>query len=158
MKCSKSAAIIFLLTACVGLSLSAQDSSLVPEPRGVLTSNSPEDKKTEESEREKEINTLNYGLDTEIIAMLDEFTANKTFYYLDELEVILERTRSVSLREKIITYFTDAEDGRLADYALEIIEDPFDTRNSTVALLFKYASKLKIEEAAPLAKKLLEED
>ena len=59
MKCSKSVAIIFLLTACVGLSLFAQDSSLVPEPRGVLTSNSPEDKKPEESEREKEINTLN---------------------------------------------------------------------------------------------------
>ena len=158
MKCSKSAAIIFLLTTCIGSSLFAQQTSLVPEPRGVLTSNSPEDKKTEESEREKEINTLNYGLDTEIIAMLDEFTANKTFYYLDELEGILERTRSVSLREKIITYFTDAEDGRLADYALEIIEDPFDTRNSTVALLFKYVSKVKIEEAGPFARELLEDE
>ena len=146
MKCSKSAAIAFLLMGFIGLSLHAKETSLVPEPRGVLTSNSPEDKKTEqkvsqeesqESEREKEVNTLNYGLDTEIITMLDEFMANKTFYYLDELEGILERTRSVALREKIIAYFTAAEDGRIEDYALEIIEDPFDTRNSTVALLFK---------------------
>lgn len=167
MKCSKSAAIAFLLMGFIGLSLHAKETSLVPEPRGVLTSNSPEDKKTEqkasqeesqESEREKEVNTLNYGLDTEIITMLDEFMANKTFYYLDELEGILERTRSVALREKIIAYFTAAEDGRIEDYALEIIEDPFDTRNSTVDLLFKYVSKLKIEDAGPFARKLLEDE
>lgn len=163
MKCSKSAAIAFLLMGFIGLSLHAKETSLVPEPRGVLTSNSPEDKKiekkeTQESEREKEVNTLNYGLDTEIITMLEEFMANKTFYYLDELEGILERTRSVALREKIIAYFTAAEDGRIEDYALEIIEDPFDTRNSTVDLLFKYVSKLKIEDAGPFARKLLEDE
>jgi len=161
MKFNKSMAVFCLLTGFSSLSLCARETPLVPEPKGVLTSNSPEDKiyeEPQESEREKEISTLNYGLDTDIIAMLDEFIANKTFYYLDELDGILRRTRSVALREKIIMYFTEAKDGRIADYAMEILEDPFDTRNSTVSLVFKYVAELKIAEAAPLARNLLEEE
>ena len=168
MKHSKSMAIfslsVGLLAGVSSGSLYAKETSLVPEPRGVLTSNSPEDRMSqemdshEESEREKEVNILNYGLDTDIIAMLDEFIANKTFHYLEELDGILRRTRSVALREKIIMYFTEAKDNRLADYALEIIEDPFDTRNSTVSLLFKYVSAVKVEEAGPLARTLLEDE
>lgn len=171
MKHSKSMAIfslsVGLLAGVSGISLHAKETSLVPEPRGVLTSNSPEDKvlqdndsheESRESEREKEVNILNYGLDTDIIAMLDEFIANKTFHYLEELDGILRRTRSVALREKIIMYFTEAKDNRLADYALEIIEDPFDTRNSTVSLMFKYVSAVKVAEAGPLARALLEEE
>lgn len=160
MKCSKSIAVFCLLTGFSNLFLYANESQ-VPEPKGVLTSNSPEDKQeseSRESEKEKEINTLNYGLDTEIIAMLDEFIKEKNFLYLDELDTILRRTRSVALREKIITYFTEAEDNRISDYALEILEDPFDTKNSTVSLLFKYASKLKITEAGPMARELLEDE
>lgn len=158
MKFNKSMAIFCLLTGFSSLSLYAKETSLVPEPKGVLTSNSPEDETQQESEREKEISTLNYGLDTDIIAMLDGFIANKTFYYLDELDGILRRTRSVALREKIIMYFTEAEDGRIADYAMEILEDPFDTRSSTVSLVFKYVSELKITEAAAFARELLEEE
>lgn len=161
MKFNKSMAVFCLLTGFSSLSLCARETPSVPEPKGVLTSNSPEDKiyeEPQESEREKEISTLNYGLDTDIIAMLDEFIANKTFYYLDELDGILRRTRSVALREKIIMYFTEAKDGRIADYAMEILEDPFDTRNSTVSLVFKYVAELKIAEAAPLARNLLEEE
>lgn len=161
MKCSKSAAIVLLLAGGLGLSAHAQESpgkiSPAAEPPGALSSGGTEGE-AREDEGEKEINTLNYGLDTEIIAMLDGFIASKTFYYLDELDEILRSTRSVSLREKIITYFTEAEDGRLADYALEIIEDPFDTKDTTVSLLFKYVSRLKVAEAGPFARKLLEEE
>ena len=96
--------------------------------------------------------------DKDIIALLDEFTQNQTYFYLDEIFATFERTRSVALRDKIISYFTAAEDNRLKDYALEVLEDPFDTSDSTVSLLFKYVSQLKIEEAAPLARDLLENE
>lgn len=160
MKRSKSIA-VFCLSAGLLAGISSvpvHPQAAAPEPRGVLTSGSPKEDGPRESEREKEINILSYGLDTEIIAMLDEFMANKTYYYLDELDEILRSTRSVPLREKVIMYFTAAEDDRLADYALEILEDPFDTKNSTVSLLFKYVSAVKVEEAGPMARTLLEEE
>lgn len=108
-----------------------------------------------EDTKEKDKETILYGLDDDIIALLDEFTQNQTYFYLDEIFATFERTRSVALRDKIISYFTAAEDNRLKDYALEVLEDPFDTSDSTVSLLFKYVSQLKIEEAAPLARALL---
>ena len=99
-----------------------------------------------EDTKEKDKETILYGLDDDIIALLDEFTQNQTYFYLDEIFATFERTRSVALRDKIISYFTAAEDNRLKDYALEVLEDPFDTSDSTVSLLFKYVSQLKIEE------------
>lgn len=111
-----------------------------------------------EDTKEKDKETILYGLDDDIIALLDEFTQNQTYFYLDEIFATFERTRSVALRDKIIYYFTVAEDNRLKDYALEVLEDPFDTSDSTVSLLFKYVSQLKIEEAAPLARALLENE
>lgn len=126
---------------------------------GILYSQENSEKaETTENTKEKDKETILYGLDDDIIALLDEFSKNQTYYYLDEIYETFERTRSVTLRDKIISYFTAAEDSRLKDYALEVLEDPFDTSNSTVNLLFKYVSQLKIDEAAPLARSLLENE
>ena len=112
----------------------------------------------QESEKEKELNKIKYGLDDEISSMLDEFIKDETYLYLDEIYDLFLRSKTTGLREKIITYFTKAKDPRLTDYALEILEDPFDTKKSTVSLLFTYVSELKITEAAVFAKNLLEND
>ncbi|MBR5866731.1 MAG: HEAT repeat domain-containing protein [Spirochaetaceae bacterium] len=117
-----------------------------------------ETKEERESEKEKEINILKFGLDDEISAMLDDFMKEKTYLYLDEVFDLFERSKNVALREKIIIYFTQAKDLRLSEYALEILEDPFDTKKSTVSLLFKYASELEIKEAGVFARTLLEND
>ena len=111
-----------------------------------------------ESEREKEINILKFGLDDEISSMLDGFMKEKTYLYLDETFDLFQRTRNVGLREKIITYFTQAKDNRLSDYALQVLEDPFDTKKTTVTLLFNYAAELDVKDAAVYARTLLEND
>lgn len=130
------------------------------EVESPVEKNNPVEKEVEEqeSEKEKDLNKIKFGLDDEISAMLDEFIKEETYLYLDEIYELFQRTRTSGLREKIITYFTKAKDPRLTDYALEILEDPFDTKNSTVSLLFKYVSELKITEAAIFAKTLLEND
>lgn len=120
-------------------------------------SDAPEEE-ARESERDKEINILRFGLDDEIISMLDGFMKDKTYLHLDETLDLFRRTRNVALREKIVSYFTAAKDARLSGYALEVLEDPFDTRKSTVSLLFKYAGELGITEAAACARTLLEND
>ena len=143
----------------------AQTNVEVPVPNAVISALDTAELsamtvKTEvrESEQEKELNVIRFGLDDEIIEMLDDFIKNETYYYLDEFYELFLRTKSISLREKIISYFTAAEDDRLSDYALEILEDPFDTRTSTVTLLFKYATTVDLKEAAPIARQLLEND
>ena len=43
-------------------------------------------------------------------------------------------------------------------YALLILEDPYDEKTSSVNLLFKYVTALKIKEAAPLIQTLLDSE
>ncbi len=114
--------------------------------------------KNEESERSKELNTLRYGLDDEIIALLDSFLKENTYPYRTEIYELFGKTKSVSVREKIIAYFTQAADPCLSEYALAVAADPFDTRKSTVSLVFKYVSALKLTEAAGSVRTLLENE
>ena len=44
-----------------------------------------------EDTKEKDKETILYGLDDDIIALLDEFTQNQTYFYLDEIFATFER-------------------------------------------------------------------
>ena len=72
-----------------------------------------------EDTKEKDKETILYGLDDDIIALLDEFTQNQTYFYLDEIFATFERTRSVALRDKIISYFTAADSILVFDYSCD---------------------------------------
>ena len=111
-----------------------------------------------ESEKEKEINTLKFGLEDEISNMLDGFIKEKTYLYLDEIYDLFNRTKTTALKEKIITYFTEAKSDKLSEYTVYTLEDPFDEKVSTVSLLFKYAATMKIKDVAVFARNLLEND
>lgn len=112
----------------------------------------------EKTETEKRQETLLYGLDSEVASLIDTLTSEKDNSFTKEISFIFDSTKNISVKEKIINYYTQLEDGGLKDYALAIAEDPYDEKKSTVNLLFKYIEKMKITEAAPFLKTILESE
>ncbi len=93
--------------------------------------------------------TFKYGLEEEIGELLDELTKNDDLRFVDEIYDLFFKTKSPTVRNKILAYFTKQKDPCLGNYACEIINDPYDEKRDTVLACFKYVSEAKISEALP---------
>lgn len=113
-----------------------------------------EGKKSVENRQE----TIKFGIETEIISLIKDLIDNDDPRFSNELYELFYSTKSVQVREKIIEYFTKQKDPCIEDYAVEILMDPYDTKDSTVELLFRYVSEVKCVEASPCVLKLLESE
>lgn len=92
---------------------------------------------------------LKYGLEGQIIELIDELTKNQDNRFVDGIYDLFQETKNIAVKEKIIEYFTKLKDPCLASYAVEIINDPYDEKNSIVEKCFKYISESGIKEANP---------
>ena len=108
------------------------------------------------SESRKE--TLLYGLESEAVSLLDTLIKEKDDSFSAELERLFPAVKTTALRDKIIAYYTEFEDPVLKEYALEVLADPYDEKKSTINALIKYAEKIKLREAAPLLRALIENE
>ena len=117
-----------------------------------------ESEEEEESELQKRKDTLAFGLESEITDLISKLLKEEDKSLSDDILAIFNSTKNVNIREKAIEYFTKIEDTCLKDYALLILEDPYDEKTSSVNLLFKYVTALKITEAAPLIQELLDSE
>lgn len=100
--------------------------------------------------------TINYGIETEIVDFIKSLIDSDDPRFSEDLYDLFYVTKNVAVREKIIEYFTKQKDPCIEDFAVEILSDPYDTKNSTVELLFKYVSEVKTKEAVPCVLNLLE--
>lgn len=117
-----------------------------------------EEEPEEESEVQKRKDTLSFGLESEITDLISTLLKEEDKSLNSEILEVFNSTKNVNIREKAIEYFTKIEDNCLKDYALMILEDPYDEKTSSVNLLFKYVTALKITEAAPLIQELLDSE
>ena len=92
---------------------------------------------------------LKYGLEDQITELIDELTKNQDNRFVDGIYDLFQETKSVAVKEKILDYFTKLKDSCLASYAVEIINDPYDEKNSIVEKCFKYVSEADIKDANP---------
>lgn len=92
---------------------------------------------------------LKYGLEGQITELIDELTKNQDNRFVDGIYDLFQETKSVAVIEKILDYFTKLKDSCLASYAVEIINDPYDEKNSIVEKCFKYVSEADIKDANP---------
>lgn len=102
--------------------------------------------------------TIAYGIETEILSLIKDLIANEDPRFSEDLYELFYSTKSVAVREKVIEYFTKIKDPCIEDYAIEILEDPYDTKDSTVEMLFKYVSEVKTKEAIPCVLNLLDSE
>jgi hypothetical protein len=102
---------------------------------------------TEKDSVEKKKDTLKYGIESEITDLIDELIKNDDPRFADEIYDLFQTTRSNGVREKILAYFTRLKDPCLEDYAVTVLNDPYDTKTSTVSLVFKYIAAVKCTAA-----------
>ena len=117
-----------------------------------------EKEEDEVSIMQKRKDTLAFGLESEISELISDLIKEKDESLSDELEKLVKETSNASIREKIIEYFTENKDDRLKSYVMEILEDPYDYKNSTVNKLITYTGKCGIKEAAPRLVKFLDDE
>lgn len=108
--------------------------------------------------RKENADTLKYGMEEDIISLLDSLIQNEDVRFTDEAYDLFQKTKNPSVREKILEYFTKLEDPCLEDYAVELLEDPFDEKRSTVEAVFKYVQAVKTKEAVPAVLSIIENE
>lgn len=104
---------------------------------------------------QKTRDTLAFGIDSEITELIDELQREDDRRFAGEIYDLFQSTRSAAVREKVIAYFTKLEDPCLENYAVEILNDPFDADNGTVGLLFDYVAKVRCAAAVPAVHNLI---
>ena len=102
--------------------------------------------------------TFKYGLTDEVSTLLDDLTSSEDPRFVDEIYDLFQETKSPKIRRKILLYFTKLKDPCLEDYAVEIINDPYDTDKNTVNACFDYISAVKSRSAIPGIVDLIEKE
>jgi HEAT repeat protein len=108
--------------------------------------------------RKENADTLKYGMEDDIVELLDKLVKNEDIRFTDEVYDLFQTTKNSLVREKILEYFTKLEDPCLEDYAVMILNDPYDEKNTTVGAVFKYIQTVKTVEAIPAVLTLLENE
>lgn len=113
---------------------------------------------TDPDGRKNNPDIIKYGLEDDISELLETLTKNKDVRFENEVYDLFQETKSDSVREKILRYFRTLEDPCLEDFAVTVLDDPYDEKKSIVDACFSYVQSAKTKEAIPACKKLLESD
>ncbi len=109
-------------------------------------------------DEENNRNTIRYGLPSEISTLLDTLLKNDDPRFTEEIYDLFQVTKSPSIKEKVLKYFTKAEDPCLEDYAVDLLNDPYDEANAVVKATFQYVSAVKTTAAIPAVVSLVESE
>mgnify|MGYP003433964216 FL=1 len=142
---------LFLLFLIFSFDLFAQTYS-IPEPKRPKEIDVEKAKaaaeKDENAESEGKFrDTIKYGLPSEINELLDDLLKNEDPRFTNEIYDLFQVSKNPQIKEKVLRYFTKLEDPCLENYAVEILIDPYDTKNEIVKAVFQYVSKVKTVEA-----------
>lgn len=110
------------------------------------------------SEYESNSMTLSFGTPSEINSVVDKIVEEDDPRYSDALYDLFQATASNDVRRKILGYFARQKDPCLSSYAVEILDDPYDTPLSLVQECMNYVSEVKCKAAAPALIKLVDSD
>ena len=104
----------------------------------------------------KNINTIKYGLPSEIANLIDELIENEDPRFTEEIYDAFLKAKNPQIKERVFKYFTHLEDPCLENFAVEIINDPYDEKSDVVKAAFKYISAVKTTEAIPAVVNIIE--
>lgn len=116
------------------------------------------EKDDSDSTEDEYAQTIKYGLPSEISDLIDKLIENDDPRFTDEIYDLFQTTKNKSVQEKILKYFSKLEDPCLEDFAVEVINDPYDEKNDIVSACFQYISAVKTKEAVPAVLALIESE
>jgi HEAT repeat protein len=108
------------------------------------------------AEDARRLDTIHYGTETEIAALIQTLKNENADNLDNELVVVAKRTRNRSILSGVFSFFGDREKGGLEDRALQAIEDRDDEANETVLAALDYLGKVQSVSAVPYIQELLD--
>lgn len=170
--------IIFSFILCLNGLYAQEENSVNPEKVEVVThgglSEVPEAKRPKKPDEEKikaaaskdetedvvenNKNTLLYGLPSEISTLLDDLISNEDPRFVDDIYDLFQVTENSTIKEKVLKYFTKLEDPCLEDFAVELLNDPYDEKKEVVSAAFKYIQTTHTTCAVPAVLTLIESE
>ena len=107
---------------------------------------------------ENKKNTIKYGLPSEISTLIDELIKNEDPRFAEEIYDVFQISKNTVIKQKALNYFKQQEDPCLEDYAVEILNDPYEEKNDLVKACFQYISAVKTKEAVPAVLAIIESE
>jgi len=135
-KKNKFSVFFFLFSFFILHSLSAQD-----EPRSL------------EAAR---LDTIQYGTETEIAALIQTLTTEGADYLDNEIITLVENTHNQKILSGAFAFFGEREKSGLENRAIRAIEEQDSEKNETILAAVDYLGKVKAVNAAPALRKLIE--
>ncbi len=129
-----------------------------PKPVDKEKAEKAAEKDESDKDYENKSNTIKYGVPSEISALIDELIKNDDPRFTEEIYDLFQVSRNTVIKQKVLTYFKQLEDPCLEDYAVEVLNDPYDEKNDLVKACFQYISEVKTKEAIPAVLALIESE
>ena len=111
-----------------------------------------------EKDYENKSNTIKYGVPSEISTLIDELIKNEDPRFTEEIYDVFQVSKNTVIKQKALTYFKQQEDPCLEDYAVEVLNDPYEEKGDLVKACFQYVSAVKTKEAIPAVLALIESE
>jgi len=112
----------------------------------------------ESSERDKRLNVIQYGLESEVTELVSTLQTENDDSYDGELTKLFQTTRSSAVRSSILSLFAKQKKDTLGDYAVTVLDDPYDIDKSTVSAVFGYVTELRLTASLPAIRAILQGD
>ena len=129
-----------------------------PRPIDKEKAEAAAEKDESEDTVEDNINTIKYGIPSEISELIDDLIENEDPRFAEEIYDVFQTAKSPIIKQKILNYFTEFEDPCLEDFAVELLNDPYDEKADVVRAAFQYVAKVKTTEAVPAVVALIESE
>ncbi|MDR2103149.1 MAG: HEAT repeat domain-containing protein, partial [Treponema sp.] len=110
-----------------------------------------EEELSQKAIEEQRLDTIRYGTETEITALIRTLKDEKAYYLNDELVQIVETTRNRNILTGVFSFFGEQNKTGLEKRAIRAIEERDNEANETVSAAINYLGTLKAPEGkAPL--------
>lgn len=101
--------------------------------------------KKEKSEYEKKLDTIKYGLNSDIIKLIQDLQAKNDNSFNSELQKIFFHEKNISLKNEILKFFAYQKNDSLQVEVAEILKNFLDYNNDFVVACINYLTNLKIK-------------
>ena len=129
-----------------------------PKPVDKKKAEKAAEKDETEKDYETKSNTIKYGLPSEISTLIDELIKNEDPRFTEEIYDIFQISKNTVIKQKALNYFKQQEDPCLEDYAVEVLNDPYEEKSDLVKACFQYISAVKTKEAIPAVLAVIESE
>ncbi|MDR0290032.1 MAG: HEAT repeat domain-containing protein [Treponema sp.] len=103
------------------------------------------------------LNTVKYGTETEIAALIQTLRTEGEDYLDDEIIALVENTRNQRILSGAFSFFGEREKSGLEGRAIRAIEERNEERNETIVAAIDYLGRVKAVNAAPVLQKVIED-